>query len=100
AVDDSVDVFPVHGVGGCIGLLLPAVFSATALGGLGLDEGVGIGSQLLVQAIGAIATAGWCALATFGILKLVDAAVRLRVTSEQETLGLDLTMHEERGYTL
>ena len=99
-IDDSLDVFPVHGVGGFIGLLLTAVFSATALDGLGLAEGVGVGSQLLTQLIGALATAAWCAIATFAILKLIDVAIRLRVSAEQETLGLDLTMHEERGYTL
>ena len=99
-IDDSLDVFPVHGVGGFIGLLLTAVFSATALDGLGLAEGVGIGSQLAKQAIGAVATAAWCGIATFAILKLIDVVLTLRVSPEQETLGLDLTMHEERGYTL
>ncbi|HEX6995682.1 MAG TPA: ammonium transporter [Gammaproteobacteria bacterium] len=99
-IDDSLDVFPVHGVGGFIGLLLTAIFSATALDGLGLSEGVGVGSQLVTQAIGAVATAAWCAIATFVILKLIDVVLTLRVTPEQETLGLDLTMHEERGYTL
>jgi ammonium transporter, Amt family len=99
-IDDSLDVFPVHGVGGFIGLLLTAVFSATALDGLGLPEGVGIGSQLVTQAIGAIATAAWCAIATFVILKVLDVVLGLRVTPEQETQGLDITMHEERGYTL
>ena len=99
-IDDSLDVFPVHGVGGFIGLLLTAVFSATALDGLGLPEGIGIGSQLAKQAIGAVATAAWCAIATFLILKVIDVVLTLRVTAEQETQGLDITLHEERGYTL
>jgi ammonium transporter, Amt family len=99
-IDDSLDVFPVHGVGGFIGVLLTAVFSATALGGLGLDEGIGVGAQLVTQLIGASATAAWCAIATFVILKLVGFAVGLRVSTEQETQGLDITMHEERGYSL
>jgi len=99
-IDDSLDVFPVHGVGGFIGLLLTAVFSATALDGLGLDEGVGIGAQLVTQTIGALATAAWCAVATFAILKLVDVTLKLRVSPEQETEGLDIALHEERGYTL
>jgi ammonium transporter, Amt family len=99
-IDDSLDVFPVHGVGGFIGLLMTAVFSATALDGLGLDEGVGIASQFGTQLIGALATAIWCGVATFVILKLVDVTLKLRVTPEQENQGLDITMHEERGYSL
>jgi Amt family ammonium transporter len=99
-IDDSLDVFPVHGVGGAIGLLFTAVFSVAALGGIGLDPGVSVLHQLGVQALGALATAAWCAVATFVILKGIDAALTLRVTAEQETEGLDISMHEERGYTL
>jgi Amt family ammonium transporter len=98
-IDDSLDVFPVHGVGGFTGLLLTAVFSATA-GGLGLDDGVTIGGQFAVQAIGALATAAWCGIATFIILKLISVVTPLRVSSDQETEGLDLALHEERGYSL
>jgi Amt family ammonium transporter len=98
-IDDSLDVFPVHGVGGFTGLLLTAVFSATA-GGLGLDPGVGIGAQLLVQLVGAVATFVWCGVATFVLLKLIDAVIPLRVAPEQETEGLDIALHEERGYSL
>lgn len=98
-IDDSLDVFPVHGVGGILGLLLTAVFSATA-GGLGLAEGVTIGAQLGVQAIGIVATATWCGVATFAILKLVGAVTPLRVTADEENEGLDLVLHEERGYSL
>jgi Amt family ammonium transporter len=99
-IDDSLDVFPVHGVGGFTGLLLTAVFSSTALDGLGLPEGVSIGSQLVVQLIGAVATLAWCALVTFVLLKLVNLALPLRVTPEQEHEGLDLVLHDERGYSL
>ncbi|MBN1236871.1 MAG: ammonium transporter [Gammaproteobacteria bacterium] len=99
-IDDSLDVFPVHGVGGFLGLLLTAIFSSTALDGLGLSEGVSVGGQFVTQLIGAVAIAAWCGIATFVILKLVDATLGLRVTPEQETQGLDITMHEERGYTL
>jgi len=98
-IDDSLDVFPVHGVGGVLGLLLTAVFSATA-GGLGLDEGVTIGEQLAIQSIGVVATAVWCGVATFVILKLVGALTPLRVTADEENEGLDLVLHEERGYNL
>jgi Amt family ammonium transporter len=98
-IDDSLDVFPVHGVGGFTGLLLTAVFSAMA-GGLGLPDDATIGSQLGVQAIGALATTAWCAVATFVILKVVSLFATLRVTGDQETEGLDLVLHEERGYNL
>jgi Amt family ammonium transporter len=98
-IDDSLDVFSVHGVGGFTGLLLTAVFSS-ALGGLGLAEGVTITSQLGVQAIGAIATVVWCGVATFVILKIVNMVTKLRVTTEEETEGLDLVLHEERGYNI
>jgi Amt family ammonium transporter len=99
-IDDSLDVFPVHGVGGFTGLLLTAVFSATSLGGQGLPPGVTIGSQLLTQLLGAVATAIWCGVATFLLLKLVNAVAPLRASAEQETEGLDLALHEERGYSL
>jgi Amt family ammonium transporter len=98
-IDDSLDVFPVHGVGGFTGLLLTAIFSATA-GGLGLDDGATISSQLGVQAIGAVATALWCGIATYLLLKLVGAFTTLRATREEETEGLDVALHEERGYIL
>jgi Amt family ammonium transporter len=97
AVDDSLDVFPVHGVGGFTGLLLTAVFSATA-GGLGLAEGQTIGGQLGVQLIGAVATVVWCGVATFVILKVINVVVPLRVSADDESQGLDITMHDERGY--
>lgn len=95
-IDDSLDVFPVHGVGGILGTMLTAVFAAESMGGLGLD--VSIGSQLVTQAIGVVATIVWCGIASFIILKLVDAMVGLRVTEEEETEGLDLVLHDERGY--
>jgi Amt family ammonium transporter len=98
-VDDSLDVFPVHGVGGFTGLLLTAVFSAVA-GGLGLAADQTIGGQLVVQLIGAGATLVWCGIATFVILKVVNIAVPLRVSAEDENQGLDITMHDERGYNL
>jgi Amt family ammonium transporter len=99
-IDDSLDVFPVHGVGGILGTLLAAVFVAAGLGGAGYAEGMTMGSQLGVQLIGVIATIVFTAVATFVILKVVDAVVGLRVTDEQETQGLDISQHEERGYIL
>lgn len=99
-IDDSLDVFPVHGIGGIIGTLLTAVFAATALGGLGLSEGTTIASQFVTQLIGVIATIVWCGVLSFIIFKLLDATIGLRVTKEQETEGLDLVLHDETGYNI
>ncbi len=98
-IDDSLDVFPVHGVGGFTGLLLTAVFSAVA-GGVGLDEGATMASQLGVQALGALVTAVYCGVATFILLKIVAIVTPLRVSSDEERQGLDVALHEERGYIL
>ena len=99
-IDDSLDVFPVHGVGGMIGLLLTGVFSAASWGGIGLDEGVSMGEQVGIQLIGIVATVMWCAIASFVLLKVIDMVVPLRVSEEEETEGLDLVLHEESGYNL
>ena len=99
-IDDSLDVFPVHGVGGMLGLLLTAVFVSSEYGGMGLPEGVSIGDQLQVQALGLIATAVWCGVITFALLKAINLIMPLRVSEEQETDGLDLVLHEERGYDI
>jgi Amt family ammonium transporter len=102
-IDDSLDVFPVHGVGGCLGILLTAVFASQSLGifsGLGLPESATVLSQLGVQAIGAIATVLWCGAVTYIILKIVNAMVGLRVTEDEETEGLDIVLHDEQGYNL
>jgi ammonium transporter, Amt family len=102
-VDDSLDVFPVHGVGGMAGTLLAGVFASTALGpfsGQGYAEGMTMGSQLGVQATGVLAVAAYTAVVTFVLLKAVDFVAGLRVTSEAETLGLDQAEHNERGYNL
>jgi Amt family ammonium transporter len=99
-IDDSLDVFPVHGIGGIIGTLLTAIFAATALGGLGLSDGATIASQLKIQLIGVIATIVWCGVLTLIIFKVIDATIGLRVTKEQETEGLDLVLHDETGYNI
>jgi ammonium transporter, Amt family len=99
-IDDSLDVFPVHGIGGILGTLLAGVFVAEGLGGAGYAEGMSMGSQVGVQAIGILATAAWCGVATWLLLKLTDAVVGIRVTPEIETGGLDIGEHDERGYIL
>ncbi|HEU5137154.1 MAG TPA: ammonium transporter [Steroidobacteraceae bacterium] len=98
-IDDSLDVSPVHGVGGVIGTLLTAVFAAAWLGGTGFTVQQGIGAQLGVQALGVLAAAAWCTLATWVILRLLDVVFGLRVSEEKETEGLDLAEHGERGYS-
>ena len=97
-IDDSLDVFSVHGVGGITGSLLTAVFAATEMGGLGLPEGVTIMSQVTVQFIAIFATIIWSAFFTFVILKVLDSTLGIRVTAEQEQQGLDVVLHDERGY--
>ena len=100
-LDDSLDVFPVHGVGGALGCLLTAVFYSNSFGGLqSADEAYSISSQFGVQAIGVVATVVWCAVITFFILKLVDMMVGLRVAEDEETEGLDIVLHNERGYNI
>ena len=103
-VDDSLDVFPVHGVGGALGTLLVGVFASTGLGifsGQGLADGIGsIGAQVWVQLVGVVATVLWTAVATWVILKLVNLVTRLRVDEDDESMGLDLVSHEERAYDL
>jgi Amt family ammonium transporter len=99
-VDDSLDVFPVHGVGGIIGITLTGVFAATALGGTGFAESVTMGKQVMTQVTGVLATAIWSGAVSFALLKLIDATIGLRVTIEQETEGLDTVLHNETGYNL
>ena len=96
--DDSLDVFGVHGVGGIIGTLLCGIFVAKSLGGQGLAEGMTMGSQFTAQLIAVIITIVYCGVVSFILLKIVDAAVGLRVSQEEETGGLDIALHDERGY--
>ncbi len=99
-VDDSLDVFPVHGVGGVLGTALTGVFAATAFGGVGYPEGQTMGGQVLVQLAGIAAVGLWSAVITYVLLKVSDALVGMRVTSEEETEGLDTVLHNEGGYNL
>ena len=102
-IDDSLDVFPVHGVGGALGTILAGVFASASLGvfsGQGYAEGMDMASQLTVQFTGVIATFVYTVIATFIILKLVDVLLGLRVGTDEETEGLDINQHNERGYDL
>ncbi len=98
-IDDSLDVFAVHGVGGVLGILLTSVFAAPQFGGLGGD-GYSIGTAFIGQLIGAVITVIWAGVAGYIILKIVQATVGLRTTPEEETEGLDITTHGERSYDL
>ncbi len=89
-----------HGVGGVLGIMLTAIFTAAALGGLGFAEGFGIGKALWVQFVGAAATVVWAGGLSWVIIKVVGALVGLRVSDEDEIEGLDITTHGERGYEI
>jgi Amt family ammonium transporter len=99
-VDDSLDVFPVHGVGGLMGTLLTGIFVSATFGGNGYPEKVTMGEQFVTQLIGVIATALWSGVLTWVLLKLVDAVAGMRCASDEETEGLDTALHGEKGYTL
>lgn len=104
-IDDSLDVFPVHGVGGILGTFLAGIFCSPDLG---LFSGYGfgganttMGQQLLVQVIGIVAVFVYTATVSLVLLKLVSVVTKgIRVDSEKEQQGLDLSSHEERGYNL
>ncbi|HZM43930.1 MAG TPA: ammonium transporter [Burkholderiales bacterium] len=99
-VDDSLDVFPVHGVGGIIGTILTGVFVASTFGGVGYPEKVTMGDQVLVQLTGVLAVGAWSGIITWILLKVSDAVAGMRVEPEEETEGLDTVMHNEKGYNL
>ena len=97
-IDDSLDAFAVHGIGGALGSVLVAFFVAASLGGRGLAEGMTIVNQLGVQLIGVGIVAVWSGVLTFIIVKILKMFVKFRVDEETEVQGLDLAMHGERGY--
>jgi Amt family ammonium transporter len=98
--DDSLDVWGVHGIAGIVGAILTGVFADASLGGAGLAEGVTIGGQVWVQFISVVGTLVYGGLVSFILLKVIDVVIGLRVTEEQETEGLDLALHDERGYII
>lgn len=97
--DDSLDAFGVHGVGGIVGAILTGVFAAPALGGF--DTSItNISGQVAIQALGVIVTLLYTVLVTFIILLIINKLIGLRVSEEEEVIGLDLSSHNERGYNL
>jgi Amt family ammonium transporter len=97
-IDDSLDVFAVHGVGGIMGTLLVAFFGQKSLGGLGLVKSASV--QLGIQATGLAVTIVWSAVATLIIALVVKATLGLRVTPEQEQIGMDRSEHGENAYPM
>jgi Amt family ammonium transporter len=96
--DDSLDVFGVHGVGGIVGAILTGVFASSTLGGS--IEGLNIANQLWLQVVGVVATLVYSGIVSFVLIKIVDGMMGIRVSAEQENTGLDITLHDERGFIL
>jgi len=97
-VDDSLDVFAVHGVGGMLGVMLAAVLAAPELGGVGYAKGAGMGDQALTQLIAVVAVVAWSGLASLALAFLVERTVGLRARDEHIEEGLDMAAHGERAY--
>lgn len=100
AVDDTLDVFAIHGVGGIAGSLLTAIFATDTFGGIGTIADGGIGGQLKAQAIAVLSVLIWSGAISYAILKIIDKTLGLRVSAADETEGLDITLHNEQGYNL
>ncbi|HQV79549.1 MAG TPA: ammonium transporter [Agitococcus sp.] len=96
-VDDSLDVFGIHGIGGIIGAILTGVFTAPSLGGTGAED-FSIASQVFIQTEGVVITILWSGIVSIILFKLVDIVIGLRVPEEEERIGLDVTSHGERAY--
>ncbi|MCQ8128866.1 ammonium transporter, partial [Methylomonas rivi] len=99
-IDDTLDVFAIHGVGGMVGSLLTALFASEALGGIGTLAENGIGGQFIAQGTGVLAVLVWSGGLSFAILKVLDKTLGLRVGIGDETEGLDISQHNEQGYNL
>ncbi|MCW1428548.1 ammonium transporter [Novosphingobium sp. JCM 18896] len=97
-IDDSLDVFAVHGVGGIIGSILLAIFISQDFGGVGYAEGMSMGSQLVAQLAGVGVVALWSAIVSAILAVMVSIVLPMRVTDEEEYEGLDITSHGERAY--
>jgi Amt family ammonium transporter len=97
-IDDSLDVFAVHGVGGILGSLMVAWLALPTFGGAGLADGTTAGSQFMIQFWSVGITVLWTGIASYLILKLINMVTSLRVDQQDEIEGLDLSQHGERGY--
>jgi Amt family ammonium transporter len=99
-IDDSLDVFAVHGVGGVLGVLLTAFFADVSLGGNGLSDGISMGVAFAGQLVATVVTVVWAGVASYILIKITQSIVGLRVSDEDEVDGLDITAHGERSYDL
>lgn len=98
--DDSLDVFGVHGVGGIVGAILTGIFVDSTFGGAGLAEGVSMASQVFKQIVGVVVTIIYGVVLSYALLKVADMVFGLRVAEDEETEGLDIVAHDERGYNI
>lgn len=99
-IDDSLDVFAVHGVGGMLGSLLLSIFLSTSLGGAGYADGMSMGSQLGSQALAVVIVAVWSAIASAILAYALNVVLPMRVSKDEETEGLDITSHGERAWEM
>jgi len=99
-IDDSLDVFPVHGVGGALGTILAAVFVSATFGGAGYADGMALGSQMGVQILGVVVIGLYAAVMSYILLKLIGLMTPLRAGEETEVQGLDVAQHGETGYNM
>ncbi len=97
--DDSLDVFGIHGIGGIIGALLTGLCAAEFMGGSGLAHDT-VGAQLWNQLLGVLLTIVWCGVVSVVSLFVIDKVIGLRVTDEEEVVGLDISLHDEQGYEI
>ena len=97
-IDDSLDVFAVHGVGGMLGTVMCAWLMSSERGGVGFDEGLTMFDHLKIQSYSVLVAFIWTLIFTYIILKIISMFTSLRVDSEQETDGLDTSLHGESGY--
>ncbi len=99
-IDDALDVFPIHGVSGILGVLATGIFADEFFGGSGIMSDEGIFDQLRIQLIGITATVSWSAFISYLLFKLLDSTVGLRISDEDEVTGLDVALHDQKGYNL
>ena len=97
--DDSLDAFGVHGIGGIVGAFLTGICASPSMGGLGMEHD-NMGAQVKAQVISIIVTLVYSGVLSLVILKIVDVVIGLRVPEEEEEEGLDISLHNERGYDL
>jgi Amt family ammonium transporter len=97
-IDDTLDVFAVHGVGGMLGSVLVGVFASAGLGGVGYAAGMDMGAQVKEQILAVVVVAAWSMLVSFVLIKALALFVPLRISADDENAGLDLATHGERAY--